>query len=508
MKNSTDLPRKRALILAGGGMKVAFQAGVLQVWLDEAKLPFDLADGCSGGCLNLIMYCQGMSGTEIADNWRNHNPIHSLDMNWQQYLKLFHAASLFELNRFRKNIISDWKLDFNRIRAYKKEATFNAYNFSRHELATWTPEEMNEDRLISCISLPMWFPPVVMEGNTYIDSVFITDANLEEAIRRGADELWVIWTVSQVDEWHDGFVNNYFQIIETSANGHFRRMLKRIEQNNTAIEEDNAGEFGRIITVKLLESEVQMHYLINFSKDRVTEAVNAGVQAAREWCRKENIPLKIAQSAAPTEVHEAQTALQFTEVMKGFVSFGELDYDISYRQGRQAGKNLLLHLQIEIQGVNRFVTHPDHLANVSGYVEGSALGGRLSVEKGWFNLFVDEGDPLCKYMRYRLFLIGTDDALITLVGYKEIKDDPGIDIWMDTTTLYTQLLAGHVLPTEEAPKVMASGILRNHLTDFLKLLTTFRIEGPTLADRSAALARFGRLFMGKLWDVYAREVLT
>jgi predicted patatin/cPLA2 family phospholipase len=29
-------PTKRSLILAGGGLKVAFQAGVLQVWLDEA----------------------------------------------------------------------------------------------------------------------------------------------------------------------------------------------------------------------------------------------------------------------------------------------------------------------------------------------------------------------------------------------------------------------------------------------------------------------------------------
>jgi predicted acylesterase/phospholipase RssA len=30
--------KKRSLILAGGGIKVAFQAGVLQVWLDEAGL--------------------------------------------------------------------------------------------------------------------------------------------------------------------------------------------------------------------------------------------------------------------------------------------------------------------------------------------------------------------------------------------------------------------------------------------------------------------------------------
>ena len=44
---------KRSLILAGGGLKVCYQAGVLQVWLDEAGLTFDHADGASGGTFNL-----------------------------------------------------------------------------------------------------------------------------------------------------------------------------------------------------------------------------------------------------------------------------------------------------------------------------------------------------------------------------------------------------------------------------------------------------------------------
>ncbi|KYF73532.1 hypothetical protein [Sorangium cellulosum] len=38
-----ERPTKRSLILAGGGMKVAFQAGVLEVWLDEAGLSFGSA---------------------------------------------------------------------------------------------------------------------------------------------------------------------------------------------------------------------------------------------------------------------------------------------------------------------------------------------------------------------------------------------------------------------------------------------------------------------------------
>jgi predicted patatin/cPLA2 family phospholipase len=48
---------KRSRSRAGGGVKVAYQASVLQVWLDEADLTFDHADGASGGVFNLAIYC-------------------------------------------------------------------------------------------------------------------------------------------------------------------------------------------------------------------------------------------------------------------------------------------------------------------------------------------------------------------------------------------------------------------------------------------------------------------
>jgi hypothetical protein len=59
----------------------------------------------------------------------------------------------------------------------------------------------------------------------------------------GADELWVIWIVSDKDEWHPGFVATYFQIIETSADGHYRAILKRIAKNNAAIANGQKSEF-------------------------------------------------------------------------------------------------------------------------------------------------------------------------------------------------------------------------------------------------------------------------
>jgi len=58
--------------------------------------------------------------------------------------------------------------------------------------------------------------------------------------------------------------------------------------------------------------------------------------------------------------------------------------------------------------------------------------------------------------------------------------------------------------------LVASGILVIPLTSFLQQLTTFRVEAPggNLSDRTSALSRFGALFFGKLWDVYARDVLA
>jgi hypothetical protein len=396
-------------------------------------------------------------------------------------------------------------LDWDRIRASDQDATFNVYNFSKHELEVLSPARMTEDYLAACVSLPMWFPPVVIHGDTYIDPVFITDANLEEAIRHGSEELWVIWTVSERGEWNDGFVANYFQIIETSANGHFKRSLRRIEENNAAIAEGRPGEFGRSIKVKLLKAEVPLHYLVNLSSDRLKEAVNRGVEAARRWCVEQGIPL----SRPDGHRTEDSTRLRFTEEMKGYVAFGESDFDSGYREGRKEGNFLMFHLTIKVDGVDRFVSDPRREASAQGYVRCETLGGELPVEKGIFNLFVDEGDPSRKRMLYRLyFRDGTGDPL-TLRGFKVVENDPGADLWTDTTTLFTRVLRGHVEAEDDrSAEIVASGIIKIYMLDFLKQLTTFQAEGPTPAERATALTRFGKLFLGDLWNVYARRILS
>ena len=181
-----DLGPKRALILAGGGLKVAWQAGVLQVWLDEvrinrAPLTFDHADGASGGVFNLAMYCQGLSGKEIADNWRNFPVLGSISPNWRQLLRVFWAESLFSYDKFRRVVLGGrWKLDWEKIRSSRRSGTFNAYDFTHHRLVVRTQEEMDKDGdfLVAGVSLPGWFSPVSIDGSLFIDAVYVTDARI------------------------------------------------------------------------------------------------------------------------------------------------------------------------------------------------------------------------------------------------------------------------------------------------------------------------------------------
>jgi hypothetical protein len=111
-------------------------------------------------------------------------------------------------------------------------------------------------------------------------------------------------------------------------------------------------------------------------------------------------------------------------------------------------------------------------------------------------------------MYYRLFFTDQNGNPLTLLGFKDVRGDNNEDVWTATTTLFTRILSGHVgVEGDGGAAVLAAGIIRIHMLDFLHQLTTFRVEGPSAAARLSALTRFGKLFFGKLWDVYARSIL-
>src|ERR1700704_1649139 len=63
-------PNRRALILPGGGMRVAYQAGAVKALYDSG-LRFFFADGASGGTINLAALLSGITPDDLCRRWRN-----------------------------------------------------------------------------------------------------------------------------------------------------------------------------------------------------------------------------------------------------------------------------------------------------------------------------------------------------------------------------------------------------------------------------------------------------
>lgn len=209
-------------------------------------------------------------------------------------------------------------------------------------------------------------------------------------------------------------------------------------------------------------------------------------------------------------MNKSKTAasVEFTEEMKGYITFGMTNYEDGFKSGKASNTFFMFHLTIKTDDVDAFVAAPDHPASAEGWIQCDQLGGKRPVESGVFNLLVDTASLNEKRMKYRLFFSDGDGKPLTMSGFKRVQDNVGLDVWHDTTTLYTNILAGHVSAEAEAnATIVATGIIHIYVADFLKELTTIRSDAPTAALRACAIDEFGKLFMGSLWQVYGPSLM-
>ncbi|WP_313814247.1 GMC oxidoreductase [Glutamicibacter sp.] len=204
------------------------------------------------------------------------------------------------------------------------------------------------------------------------------------------------------------------------------------------------------------------------------------------------------------------TSVAFTETMRGHFTLGLGDPSAGLAQASLRHERMMFTLTITASDIDRFTADPRHPASADGFLDADVLGGHCTVLRGWFNLFVPDGQDR-RLMLYRLLVQSPGGRPLTLVGFKDIQDGPGIDLWPDTTTLYVQLLEGHVPPPTEVqvvstglldaddPSVLGSGILYIEPLDFARQLTTFKAKGP---HKTKALSAFGGLFLGSLYHSY------
>lgn len=125
---------------------------------------------------------------------------------------------------------------------------------------------------------------------------------------------------------------------------------------------------------------------------------------------------------------------------------------------------------------------------------------------GEYGTVVGRPDPdEARYLRYSLAFRDREQRLWTLLGYKRVLDDPGFDVFRDTSALFVKLVA----PEGRGPAaVRAAGVAHVDLNEFIaKQLPSFRVEPSDDPARVGwALGKFMFFFFGSLERSYLPEL--
>lgn len=342
---------RRSLLLAGGGIRVAYQAGVLLA-LQEAGLTFAHADGTSGGTMNLSMLLSGVSPAAACERWRALRvggfasllPARRL-LRGPPYPALGSSAGI------RGQIFPQLGIDPARIRAARGIAgTYNVCDYGAKTSLVVEHGEVDEDLLVAAISLPVFSPAVTWRGRTLLDAVWIRDVNVGEAMRRGADELWLVWCIGNHGVYRDGAFQQYVHMIEMSANGSLGEELAAID---------------RPVALRVVRPRRPLPLDPDFFLGR-TDAATLVAMGYRDACATLEDPVPAPLDATATRMEDPVPGVGWRETLAGDIG----------------GERLVLRLGWEVDDLAAF--ERDGRGTVVGDATHPGLGKRRPARSGGF----------------------------------------------------------------------------------------------------------------------------
>ncbi|CAM2753089.1 patatin-like phospholipase family protein [Legionella worsleiensis] len=234
---------KKALYLAGGGARGAYQAGVLKAIghiLQTKTIPFNMVSGVSVGSINAAVL------VENADDFPA--GLDKLESIWSEiHCQQIYKASNYELGKSVMRNLStliikqrqsghlldtsplrqflDETIDFSRIKEniaagfvdtfevitarYETHHTISFYDHHEPDFEDWhyprhssQRATINIEHILASSSLPLFFPPIQLDGFHYGDGSVGLGTPLRGAIRAHVDKIMILGT-RQLPEFTD-----------------------------------------------------------------------------------------------------------------------------------------------------------------------------------------------------------------------------------------------------------------------------------------------------------------
>ncbi len=272
--------------------------------------------------------------------------------------------------------------------------------------------------------------------------------------------------------------------------------------------------------------------------------------ASRSWGKGWTVTPPVATAAPPQEFRSKPLGIAFDETLQGYYSETEQalgSKDDEYLEFETKGRPshpVEVNLTLAVQNLASFFEDRTHMmvaekGDIAIRLPGEGAVGSYPLVKGWAQILtprfkpygVREGSTRARAQRhfarkytthvipptgmaahqaqrffYYLLWFEGNGKRWTLYGYKRVRDNPAVDAWRDTSTLFVTLFEGHLKHEEVTSQVACrgAGAVHTELTSFLfKQLHGLRVTGTDDPARIAwATTSFADFFFGTLLRVY------
>jgi len=241
----------RVLCLSGGGVKGAYQVGVLKKWIVEDGIEYDAFCGSSVGSLNSSILAQFPTGKSV-ESWLSlkamwdglsRSKVYS-DWTFFGVLASLWKSSVYNSQPLQNLIAAN--VDATKIKTSGKKLRTVAVSMSTG--STRVSDESDPDlvkRVMASSAFPVLFTPVELHGEQWSDGGLRNQTPLGEAIRMGADEVDIIMCSNP----------DLFTDFDTKSSAIPSRVLRSLEILTTQLEIDDLKICGYLNDLSELRPE-------------------------------------------------------------------------------------------------------------------------------------------------------------------------------------------------------------------------------------------------------------
>ncbi len=184
---------KRALVLAGGGARGSFQAGVWK-YLTQIGWKPDIICGTSIGAVNAAAIGSGMDTKTLIHLWTTYNRRRMYRLNLLQFTAyLFSKRAIKPLldTKPLQKVLHD-NLDFKALKKSKTKIIITAVNMLTGHPEFFNQRQIQLKHILASGAMPLLFPWQEINGEPYWDGGVMVNTPIAPALDFGANEIIVV----------------------------------------------------------------------------------------------------------------------------------------------------------------------------------------------------------------------------------------------------------------------------------------------------------------------------